>query len=136
MREAGMVCWLAVAETMFAGKVVNGEADTGPWRRKRRPLRICGSRGSSDGGQSFALARWLAVDWPPWSFRAKPARFGSSDVFGLARAALFQAIALAVHLEDADVTGQPVAESAGQPLGSESLGPFVERHPGPIGPSA
>ena len=38
-----------------------------------------------------------------------------------------EAIAFAVHLEDADVMGQPVEERAGQAFGSERFGPFIER---------
>ena len=45
---------------------------------------------------------------------------------GLAGTALAEAIAVAVHLEDADVTCQPIEQRAGQALGTEGLGPFVE----------
>lgn len=38
-----------------------------------------------------------------------------------------EAEALAVHLKDVDVVGQPVEKGAGQQLCSEGLGPFVER---------
>ena len=53
-------------------------------------------------------------------------RFGSGIFAGLARAALREAIAFAIHLKDVDVVGQPVEERAGKPLGAEGLGPFVE----------
>jgi hypothetical protein len=46
---------------------------------------------------------------------------------GLASPALAEAIAVAVHLEDADVVCQPVEQRAGQTLGPEGLGPLVER---------
>src|SRR5262249_23145554 len=45
----------------------------------------------------------------------------------LALLALFEAIAVAVHFEDVDVVGQPIEQRAGQPLGPEHAGPFVER---------
>ena len=35
-------------------------------------------------------------------------------------------IAVAVHLEDVDVVGQPVEQSSGQAFGAEGFGPFVE----------
>ena len=41
-------------------------------------------------------------------------------------AALAEAVAFAVHLEDVDVVGQSVEQRAGKALGSEGLGPFVE----------
>ena len=36
-------------------------------------------------------------------------------------------IAIAVHLEDVDVVGEPVEESAGEAFGAEGFGPFVKR---------
>ena len=48
----------------------------------------------------------------------------------LALLALFEAIAVAVQFEDVDVVGQPVQQRAGQPLGPEHAGPFVERQVG------
>ena len=48
-------------------------------------------------------------------------------VAGLALLALLEAIAVAVHLEDVDVVGEPVEQGARQPLGAEHAGPFVER---------
>ncbi len=47
----------------------------------------------------------------------------------LAGCAVGEAVALAIHLEDADVVGQPVEQRAYQMLGAEGFGPFVE---GPI----
>ena len=44
----------------------------------------------------------------------------------LSGSAVGEAIALAVHLEDADVVGQPVEQCAGEALGAEGLGPFIE----------
>jgi hypothetical protein len=41
-------------------------------------------------------------------------------------AALLEAIAVAVHLQDMNVMGKPVEQGAGQPLGAEDLGPFLE----------
>ncbi|RKF14574.1 MFS transporter, partial [Altericroceibacterium spongiae] len=51
--------------------------------------------------------------------------FSGSD-FGLAGPAVSEAIAFAVHLEDADVMGQAIEERACETLGSEGFGPFVE----------
>jgi len=45
---------------------------------------------------------------------------------GLSGAALAEAIAFAVHLENVDVVCQPVEKGAGQALGAEGFGPFVE----------
>ena len=44
-----------------------------------------------------------------------------------AGAALAEAVAVAVHLEDIDVMGETVEQCPGQALGAEGLGPFVER---------
>ena len=38
----------------------------------------------------------------------------------LASLALFEPIAVAVHFQDVDVVGQPIEQSAGQPLGPET----------------
>ena len=51
---------------------------------------------------------------------------GSVRRRGLTPAALVEPVALAIHLEDVDVVGEAVEESAGKPLGAEHLGPFVE----------
>ena len=40
--------------------------------------------------------------------------------------ALLEAVAVAVHLEDVDVVGEPVEQSAGQALGGEHAGPLIE----------
>jgi len=45
--------------------------------------------------------------------RANTSRILSGGFGGLERAALCQAVALAVHLEDVDLVGQPVGERAG-----------------------
>ena len=44
----------------------------------------------------------------------------------LSGAALAETVAVAIHLEDADVMGQPVEERPGQAFGAEGLGPFLE----------
>jgi len=49
------------------------------------------------------------------------------DRSGLLSAALFEAVAVGVHLQDVDVVGDAVEQGAGEPLGAEDLGPFVER---------
>ena len=51
---------------------------------------------------------------------------GSVRRRGLTPAALVEPVALAIHLEDVDVVGEAVEESAGEALGAEHLGPFVE----------
>ena len=40
--------------------------------------------------------------------------------------ASLEAVAVAVHLQDVDVVGEAVKQSAGEPLGSEDVGPLVE----------
>jgi len=40
--------------------------------------------------------------------------------------ALFQAVALAVHLQNMHVVGEPIQQRAGQPLRAQHLGPFLE----------
>ena len=41
-------------------------------------------------------------------------------------AALIEAVALAVHLEDVDVVGEAVEQRPGEALGAEHLGPLVD----------
>ena len=41
-------------------------------------------------------------------------------------AALAEAVAVAVHLEDVDVVGETVEQRPGEALGAEGLGPLVE----------
>ena len=43
---------------------------------------------------------------------------------------LLEAVAVAVHGQDADVMGEPVEQRAGQALGAEYLGPVLERKVG------
>ncbi len=45
---------------------------------------------------------------------------------GFSRPALGEAIAVAVHLEDADMERQAVEQRAGELLGAEGLGPLIE----------
>src|SRR4051812_20724850 len=54
---------------------------------------------------------------------------GAGRALGLALSppAGLEAVALAVHLEDVDVVGEPVEERAGEPLGAEHARPLVER---------
>src|SRR6266852_9701316 len=68
---------------------------------------------------------WRAPDLPRSEHRG---RLTAGRVLRLALAllALFEAIAVAVHFEDVDVVCQPVEQRAGQPLGPEHAGPFVE----------
>ena len=52
---------------------------------------------------------------------------GSSDTWEAAPLpALLETVALAVHLQDVNVVGEPVKQSAGEPLGAEHVGPLVE----------
>jgi hypothetical protein len=41
-------------------------------------------------------------------------------------AVVFETVAVAVHLEDVDVVGEPIQQGAGEPFGGEDLGPLVE----------
>src|SRR3954454_5019079 len=54
---------------------------------------------------------------------------GAGRALGLALSppAGLEAVALAVHLEDVDVVGEPVEERAGQPLRAKDARPLVER---------
>ena len=45
---------------------------------------------------------------------------------GGALPAVLETVALAVHLQDVNVVGEPVKQSAGEPLGAEHVGPLVE----------
>ena len=38
-----------------------------------------------------------------------------------------EVVAVAVHLQDVDVVGEPVQQRAGRPLRPEDLGPLIER---------
>jgi hypothetical protein len=49
-----------------------------------------------------------------------------SELLSAARSGVFQAIGVAIHLQDMNVVGQPVEQRAGQPLGPEHAGPFFE----------
>jgi hypothetical protein len=53
---------------------------------------------------------------------------GGSGANGTAfAAALFEAEAVAVHLQDVDVVGEAVEQRAGEPFRAEDFGPFSER---------
>ena len=60
-------------------------------------------------------------------------RLGSADPptcpswHGVSGVALNEPVAVAVHLQDMDVMGEPVEQRTGEPLGTEHAGPFVER---------
>ena len=45
---------------------------------------------------------------------------------GFSGTALAKLVAVAVHLENVDVVGQPVEQRAGEALGAERFGPFLE----------
>ena len=88
-----------------------------PWGgpRVRRGVPSTGRRGGARGRDLWAhgvkrgLGGWFS----------SPSGF---DACGL----WVEPVALAIHLEDVDVVGEAVEESAGKPLGAEHLGPFVE----------
>jgi hypothetical protein len=42
-------------------------------------------------------------------------------------AALLEAVAVAVHLQDVDVVGEAVEQGSGQPFLAEDLGPLLKR---------
>ena len=78
---------------------------------------------------------------PPWRRKTRPSGSGSECLKAAARGeasgcrsgrglagflAVFEAIAVAVQLQDVDVMRQPIEQRARQPFGAEDLGPFVE----------
>ena len=78
----------------------------------------------SDGGKKapelgghFSSNVRLRWDYPT----ACPGWSGASGV------ALIEPVAVAVHLQDMDVMGEPVEQCTGEPLGTEHAGPFIER---------
>ena len=80
-----------------------GRSKTRPrWRRKTRP---------SGSGSKFLTAAW----------RGETSGSRSGRVLA-GFLAVFEAIAVAVQLEDVDVMGQPVEQRASQPFGAEDLG--------------
>ena len=44
--------------------------------------------------------------------------------------ALFEPVAVAVHLQDMDMMGEPIQQCAGQPFRAENFGPFLKRKVG------
>ena len=44
--------------------------------------------------------------------------------------ALFEPVAVAVHLQDVDVVSEPVQQRAGQPFRAENFGPLLKRQIG------
>ena len=78
-----------------------------PWRRKTRP-----------SGRGVA---WLKA-----AVRRRGQDAGAAAGGRAGFLAVFEAIALAVELQDVDVVGQSVEQRARQPFGAEDLGPFVE----------
>ena len=49
------------------------------------------------------------------------------DLVGGALPAVAEAVAVAVHLQDMDVVGEPVQQRSGEVFRSEHLGPLIER---------
>ena len=52
------------------------------------------------------------------------------DLVGGALPAVVEAVAVAVHLQDMDVVGEPVQQRAGEAFRTEHLGPLIERQVG------
>src|SRR5262245_66464793 len=81
------------------------------------------------GAEPRAATRaWRAPDFPAVSTVARSRQSGLHPA--LALLALFEAVTVAVHLEDVDVVGQAIEQRAGQSLGSEHASPLVERQIG------
>ena len=99
------------------------------WRSKRGPL---GRRKREPAvgpiKQRFARGKGLwSVAEEAFSPRRAFGGGGSALRAGVPfAAALLEAVTVAVHLQDVDVVGKPVQQGAGEPLGAEDLGPFVE----------
>ena len=98
-------------------------AETNPATRRRKTRPVAGCQ-----------APWRARSPDSWRV---PWRIGPQGQFCdgcsdggvcLASAALTEPIAVAVHLEDVDVVGQPIKECACKAFGAECFGPFVEWH--------
>ena len=79
------------------------------------------------------LLRYCGVEGPlersgrgpstPRRVRGVGSAFGGWGPFA---AALLEAVAVAVHLQDVYVVGEPVEQGAGQPFRAEDFGPFLE----------
>ena len=69
-------------------------------------------------GRGAALTERYASSGLLWSLR------------GGVLPAVLRPVALAIHLQDVDVMGEPVQQRPGEALRSEDLGPFVERQVG------
>ena len=108
-------------------KNVNGGGKTG----HRAAQKSTTSGSGTDAG--MGRAPWHARSPDSWrvprrvGLKGQPGFLASGVGWGFSRAALGEPIAVAVHLEDGDVVGQPVEQRAGEALGAEGLGPFVER---------
>ena len=79
-----------------------------------------------------AGAPWHARSPNSWrvprrvGLKGQPGCLASGVGGGFSRAALGEPVAVAIHLEDGDMVGQPVEQRAGEAFGAEGLGPFVE----------
>ena len=73
------------------------------------------------------MAEYTTI-WPRVEFLTAASRGGVRkwDRVLAGLLAVFEAIAVAVELEDMHVMGQPVEQCAGEAFGPEDLGPFVE----------
>src|SRR3954463_16264479 len=96
------------------------------WRRNTLPpwgritdAGIGGAAWHARSSDSWRVPGRVGLKGQP-GFRVSGLRRGGS------RPALGEPKAVAVHLEDGDVVGQPVDQRAGEALGAEGLGPFVE----------
>ena len=129
--KASPACELAV----YVRNRCQGRSKIRPrWRRKTRP----------PGRWAECLSAVVRTGWSgvwdrPWGGLrrsgnpcAQPRRRGGEASgrrggrVGAGLLAVFEAVAVAVELEDVDVMGQPVEQRAGEAFGAEDLGPFVE----------
>ena len=94
----------------------------GPLGRRKREL-VVGSikQGFSQGKSLWSVAEEALSLRGAFGGEGFSGREASSVCGGFA-----EAITVAVHLQDVDLVGEPVQQGAGEPLGAEDLGPFVE----------
>ena len=99
-----------------------GRNERGPLgRRKREPV-----VGTIKVGFARGKGLWSVAE-EAFSPRGRSAAEGSALGRRVAfAAALLEAVAIAVHLQDVDVVSKPIQQGAGEPLGAEDLGPFFK----------
>jgi len=92
-------------------------------RSKREPVRRS-NREPVARNEGVFRGRRGAGAWRRRSSSPEARVEGQSGAFA---AALFEAVGVGVHLQDVDMMGDAIEQGAGEPLGSEDLGPLVER---------